>query len=507
METALLQLIKVITALYFNSLSTEKNVHVVDEMRLILNSIKFDTKNILELPGGETNIIDSLRHTAEWMICTDGIKFSRDNVIQRLKINLNSHNDYIKIAEDSLDLAVDEETAKTRLNELMAELRFEKKRNEIKRIVSKAHMDLNFNSSSHINIGEYVLGLRNDLEKLHVTGNEAIVGKTGSIDFRDVNQIKEALTKGRESLSTVGLIRTGLQGMDRAFGGGIPRGYLLNVGGITFNYKTGMLKDIPLHMPMYNTPWMWDTTKKPLISRISFETTVTQDVLSLASRLYEIQTKQECDAANLDLDIASKMLYEHFSSNGYHFILECFDPIHFSIYDLFKLYDGYIASGYEIHLASIDYLVLIAHNTIGERPEAKIQRTFEMARNYFYPKGITCVTGAQLNSEAKTIAQDKNPRVVERFADGPFSTDCKSLRDKFDLEIMVHIFKHPGDGKSYLCFCKGKHRGNEILKIPNSYNYWVYPFERVGGILYDGHDEPRFLTQVPSLIQLSDEDW
>jgi two-component system alkaline phosphatase synthesis response regulator PhoP len=45
------------------------------------------------------------------------------------------------------------------------------------------------------------------------------------------------------------------------------------------------------------------------------------------------------------------MLFEHYKNSKYNFILECFDPIYFSIYDLFRLYDEYIADGYEVHLA------------------------------------------------------------------------------------------------------------------------------------------------------------
>lgn len=505
METVILQLIKIITTLFYNSLSKEKNNILNDEIRLVLNSIKINQKQLIEIPGNDNNIVENLRQTAEWMISQSDIQFSKVNIMQRIKINLNGFNEYIKIIDDALEEDLIDEKIKLRINELLSELGYEKKRNDIKNLISKAYADINFNNEKP-EIGNFIDQLHSDVEKLKVGGKGNIKGRTGKIVFSDIEQIKNALEKGKNSYSNSGLIRTGMQGLDRACGGGIPRGYLVDVGALTFQYKTGMLRDIPLFMPGYNTePWMWDKEKKPLIVRISFETTEAQDITTLAVRLLESTSGEIFNADSLNIENASLLLHDHYKNSNYDFILECFDPIYFSIYDLFRLFDEYAKDGYEVHLASIDYLALIAHNTIGDTLEAKMQRTYEMARNYFYPKGTTCFTGSQLNSEAAALVLDKNPKLVEIFGTGNYYKNCKSLRDKFDIELLTHIYKHPMNCKSYLTMFKGKHRGNDILKIPDSYNYWMYEFQEVGGIRYDGNDEPRFLTKIPDLVMMNDE--
>ena len=512
MDIALLQLIKIITTLYYCSLLKVQDNTIKDEIELVLKSVKVNNKQVIDIPGNENNVIENLKNTIEWIINASNVVFTKENIIQRLKINLINNNDYVKIIEDSFTEIADENEIKIKINELMSELRFEKNRNDIKDTIASAYYGINFNSdkSDTKNVIE-TLSLK--LDALRSASNNEIKGRTGRIDFSDKEEIRKALLKGKETFSNAGLIRTGLQGFDRAFGGGIPRGYFGNVGGITGNYKTGWLRDLPLFIPHFNpNPWCWEKDRKPLVSRISFETTESQDIIALATRLIEHSSNKEIEPDTLSVEQATDLLYDHFNNNGYQFILECFDPLYFSIYDLFKIYDEYYKSGYEIHFASIDYLMLIAHNTMGDRADSKILRTYEMARNYLHPKGATTFTGAQLNSEAKHLAQDKNPRVAEIFASGFYYTDCKSLRDKFDIEIITHIYEHPkinenGRKRKFLTMAKGKHRGGELLKIPSEYHYWTYEFDRIGGIRFDGGDEPRCMTKIPDLTLSSTDSW
>lgn len=384
MENNILQLIKIITALYFEDLAEDDGTHIIEEIQQALSNIKIDNRGSSGL-GSEDAAIESLRYTAEWMLTNTSVGYSRENILQRLTVNLQCNNDYIEIASNSLDEKITALTARKRVNEILSELRFEKRKSRLRQLITKANAQINF-SGDFIDNSVFIRELMGELENMGSVDSEEIIGHVGTVNFDDAKAIRSALEKSVEANSTEGLLDTGFQGMNKACGGnGIPRGAMVNVAALTHCYKSGMLIDLALNIPMHNDPWMWDIEKKPLILRISFENTIEQDISIMYQKLHEIKNQERCKLSDINIDIAGVTLRDHFATRGYHFALESYDPNNFSVYDLFDILNKYLEAGYEIHAVSCDYLTQISHNTIGDRDDVKIQKTYEMVRNFCYP--------------------------------------------------------------------------------------------------------------------------
>lgn len=500
MENRVLTLVKVISALFFDRIATDDVAEVRDEVRDTLSTIKIDHRS--SGIGNEEGMVEALKHTAEWMMeADDEVRFSRDNIVQRLTMNVNGDNYYISFIHDILDDKIGQEDARQRVVEILSELRYDAKQNQIRKLILDANKALNFGGSD-VDPAKYAMDLTIKLNEHAQAGKGQAPGLIGLLNFDNETEIEAALARTADGYSTEGILKTGFVGWDMSTGcGGYRRGEFINHAGLTHMYKSGKLLDDALFIPQFNEPYMWDDNKKPLIVRISFENTIQQDVGNLYKKLFEIKNQKRLDRAEINLMKAKKEIIRHFGQNGYHFRLYSFDPNNFCIYDLFNLFQKLIQEGYEIHLADIDYLGLITHNTPGDRLDTKIQRTIEMTRNFCYPKGITVSNAHQLSTQAQELARENPNTFTKKVNSGGYYMDCKSFHTKLDLEYVQHIIDHV-DGNRYLMVSRGKHRGGE--DTPMTHCHFVYKFQEFGGIVPD-YDNPELLMRkLPSTNNVDD---
>ena len=506
MENTILILIKIITALFLNDKAGDNNTEIFDELKNILSEVKIDPRAGQGL-GSEESIIESLRNTAEWMLYNRNGSYNKADVIQRLNVNFQANNDYIVIAKESIDDTILGDDARNRVNGIMQELKYSKKKNKLKKLVSQYNAKLNF-GGDYIEVPTCVNELMTELSEIHSgDGTSTVNGLISKVDFTDPEQIKKALESGLSKVSYEGCLNTGLIGLNKAMGGfGIARGELVNFGGLTHHYKSGILLDLSNNIPTFNDPWMINPAKKPLILRISFENTTDLDTKILYQNAIERETKKECKLENIILSDASEYLTQKLQSRGYTFHLEHYDPDTFNIYDLFNILNNYMYQGYEIHAVILDYLSCIAPNTFGDRLDIKIQKTYEMARNFCNPKGIACITAHQLSTEAQTESRNNSAGFTRRVCTGGWYMDCKSLHTKLDLEMLMHIHQHV-DGKAYLMFSRGKHRNHSTT--PQSHRHFMYPFSDIGGIGTDYGFDSRAMYSLPSVVSAGNDniDW
>lgn len=496
-----------ITALYYNDLAEDNNPQLFEEIQSMVSEIKIDTRASSGL-GGEELVIEALRYTLERMLANKEGHYDRQDLITTLSINLQGNNEYILIAKNALEENVTSIDARKRVTSIMQELRYEKKKNKLRQVVTKMNAKVNF-SGEFFELSPLVNTIMMELQEIQFNkSSEEITGFVGRVNFTDEESIEEALTKGVELNSAEGLWNTGLRGLNAAAGGGPSRGALVNFGALTHNYKSGILNDLFLNLPVFNQPWMWDSTKKPLILNISFEQTIDQNIILLYEKFYEVKYNKPCNIKDINYGDAKKELKEYLEQNGYTVLMEHYEPSNFCIYDLFDILNRYIDEGYEIHAVICDYLSQIAKNTAGDKDEMKIQKTFEMTRNFCYPRGITFFTGHQLSTEAQQLSRENTTTFTRKVCTGGWYMHCKALHTKLDLEFVMHIHEHQ-DGNKYLMFSKGKHRIGGS-KVPLKYNHFIYKFEQVGGIVPDVLEEnSRVLYELPRSISMDDvvESW
>ena len=159
----ILTLIKIITVLYYENLSEEDHQYVHDETRALLSNIKTNNRGTVTI-GSEEGAIEALRYTAEWMLNNNHneIKYTRENILQRLRINLCGDNSYIEIAEKSFDDSITPDTASKQIEEILSELRYEKRNSKLKQIISEANKAVNF-GSEFIDTNAFIHEMMNSL--------------------------------------------------------------------------------------------------------------------------------------------------------------------------------------------------------------------------------------------------------------------------------------------------------------------------------------------------------
>jgi len=503
MENDLLKVIKIITLLYLEDKCVDNNPTTIDEARISLLTINVNNGSMSGL-GSENSAIEALRFTAEWMITNTEGNFVRDDLIQRLEVNLHCENEYVDIVKKAIVPEVEPEVARSKVAGILNELRHDRKKTEIKNTIAIANAKINF-SNEYIETGSFVTNLIGELEQLGVGNGDGVEpGFIGSVNFDDVDSIKDALEKGANTVSPEGVLDTGFRGLNEATGiNGLPRGALVHFGALTHGYKSGMLVDLALNIPKYNKPWLWDETKKPLILRVSFENTIEQDITIIYKKLHGLKYGTPCDMNKVDLTVAAAEIQSHFLENGYTFVMEHYDASNFTVYGLMNVFNKYIDAGFEIHLATVDYLSMIAKNCVADRDDLKFQYAHEIMRNFCYPKGITLATASQLSSEALAIAREAPISFTKKARTGNYYMGCKGLSTKFDIEFLTHVLEH-SDGKYYLSVSRGKNR--YFSGLPEAKLNYYQPFDPVAGIVPDSGEERLYVRKLPSSNQASSDD-
>lgn len=492
-------LVKIITILYYDNKTKEKIDNVLLEVRNFLDQVKIEGRDDSKL-GGEFDAIMAMKVTAEWMIhVTRDVEFTVENICQRIHANTRGECFFLDHLKSYLNPNLDKETCRARVSEIFSELRFETRYQNLKDFVHKASNKLSF-SSEYQDPGAWAREMIAELEPYTDSSGDSLPGFIGGVDFTDEAALEDIISKAVTESAGAGRLKTGFTGWDLALGGGYKRGDLINHGALTHNYKSGKMLDDCLFIPAHNEPNMIDENKKPLINRISFENTQEQDILVIYKRLHAIKYGEHVDLAEVNTMKAAKEISNWFGEKGYYFRLDCFNPQNFSIYDLQAYYNNLEKNGYEIHLSAVDYLAQIAHNTQGDRLDAKIQRTLDMARMFAFPRSMTLVSGHQLSTKAREVAL-LNPRHVPREAiAGAMYWETKSLSTKLDVEFVHHIVEGD-DGGSYLMVERGKCRGGE--DVPKSHRRFIYKFDPVAGLMCD-YDRPELLLRNMPSVDLDD---
>lgn len=315
-------------------------------------------------------------------------------------------------------------------------------------------------------------------------------GVVSSLKFGDEQGVKDTMLKGQESSSNEGIMKTGWQGFNKMCGeeGGIRRGDLVCIGALQHNYKSGTLLNLAKQIALYNTPYMLDPTKKPLIIFISLENNIEDNILELYKSLRENETGELVSIKDIDVEEASRYVIERMRKNGYEFEMIRAEAGVFSITDVIDTLQQRIDDGFEIHACIIDYLNLFSKaGCFGGQDAALIRDLFRRIRSWCNPKLITVITAHQLNSEAKFLLRQGTDCFVKEIAGRSYWDGSKSIDQELDMEIIQHIVK-PGDGFSYLELIVGKHR--KVSITAEAAKYWVQRFEEAGAIR-DDIDLPR----------------
>lgn len=480
MDSKLL-LIKVITLLFLESqLSKKSNLSSRNIATAALSFIK--TPDAAVLTDFSRDSLGHLLEIARWMIATPVTeKFDKSDILQRVRMATETEEytydalaTYIQMEQTDDEIMLTMKSCREYINTYV-------NRATINGIVKDAYYQGAF-KPENVDWNHYVKDLMAKLEPYKNVQETSKNSLVESVDLSDVENLREAFKTAVETISAEGIIKFGWQGFNRLFGsnGGGRRGEMIVVGALQHNFKSGTSLEMLKSAALYNRPFMYDDTKKPLLLRISFENSAMVDIIHLYRSLIEPEIGMKIDQQSIDPIQAAVYVNEKLSVNGYHVKIDHYDPSEFTIFDLADVIEKYENDGYEIHMLNIDYLAMMSTKGCKQGATGQdIRDLFRRTRNIIESKKILCITPHQLSTDAKKLTRQGVEDFVKEIANKGYWDSCTTIDQEVDMEIYQH--KVEINGEAYLTFQRGKHRG----VAPHNEQYTVYKFDKDRGYIDD----------------------
>jgi hypothetical protein len=477
-----LLLIKVITLLFLESQSKQNNNSASDLCLLAIGFIKTPDSAVL------TDFSrDSLVHLLEivrWMIANqpeDG--FDKSDILQRVRMATETEIYIYDALASALegDKTVEEvqkitKSSRDYINTFI-------NRATIISIVKEQYHQIQFKPET-VDWNHFVKGFISRLDPYKNTSTAAKKSLVESIDLSNLESLQIGFKSAVETLSSDGIIKFGWQAFNRMFGesGGGRRGEMVVVGALQHNFKSGTSLEMLKAAALYNRPFMFDATKKPMLLRISFENSAMVDLIHLYRSLLEPEIQASIDQQSIDPYEAAAYVYERLGVNGYHVQIDHFDPSEFTVYDLIETIEKYENDGYEIHMLNIDYLAMMSTKGCKQGATGQdIRDLFRRTRNAIESRGILTITPHQLSTDAKKLTRQGVEDFVKEIANKGYWDSCTTIDQEVDMEIYQHIVEV--NGEKYLTFQRGKHRKPSVT--PYRDLYFVMKFHPDFGFIPD----------------------
>lgn len=450
----------------------------------------------MEAQSGKECLI-GLHETVRWMIDNKEDKaFDKTQLLQRVRVNTKDESYLYNAVVDGVEKLDDKDQIQEQIVGYRQEIKQYLSGIKIDKIIVDKFRRLKM-SGEKVNYTEFVREVVSELEPYTKSGdNNSISSLVDSVSLENEDDISDMMEKSRKETSGEGIIRTGYQGINRMLGdhGGFRRGEMVVIPALQHNFKSGFALNLFKQAALYNTPYMRDPAKKPMMIHLSLENELTQNITWLYSNLKENEDQAPCDPNTVDLREASKYVKERMGATGYRIEMLRVDPSSFTFFDMFDLIMNFESQGYEVHMIVCDYLSMMSKQGCTQGPAGtEIRDLFRRVRNFMGPRGITFVTPHQFSTEAKMLVRQGVEEFVKEVANKGYYDSCKTIDQEVDLEINIHIERIPGIG-AFLTCQRGKHRKVNIT--PEKDHYTVLPFDDkllLGGILDDinGADSSR----------------
>lgn len=339
--------------------------------------------------SGDGKVIEALKRTALNLCSNPDIKnYVKTTLIQDLKIDTSDDVDLFDALERGILPVLSQEEIKQVCISISNNLSKYKKDKEIAEIIGKAAYRLKFQRDTIPDMRSFVTELAVQLEPfqggLDDTKDPAIVS---SVMLNNLDEIKKVCQNIKEMNLEDGILRTGWQGINRMLRGGFRRGEQVVIGALQHNYKTGFSLSLFKQIALYNTPYMIDKKKKPLLIRISFEDDLALNIEFLYRSLKENETGEPIpDNLEISVEEMSAYIYEKMAVNGYYIDMLRVDPTQWTYRDIINYCLKKEAEGYEIHVLMLDYLKMLPTTGCTQGAMGQdVRDMFRRVRNFTNP--------------------------------------------------------------------------------------------------------------------------
>lgn len=485
MDSKLL-LVKIITLLYREmqlSNNIEKNNELISKALEILH--------VPEQSSGFNEVRELLFNLKEFAkellngVYPEGI--DKTTLIQRLAMICKDDNSIYDVFITGINPELTENELKKNIVSLSYSISNTIKEFNITEKLSKASFLLKHQRDKIPDINKFLQDLSLELENFSTVTDKTDPAILESIDLSDDDSLEKILNEVKDRKEGGLVLRTGWQEFNYVLQGGIHRGQFMNISALPHKYKSQLTLSLFAQIAMYNTPYMVDPSKKPLLLRLSFEDTLADNTKFLYQYLKYDINREEVDVKNMD-DISSikTFIRDTLQINGYTIKFHRMNPLLCTYKSIINMILDYESQGYEVHLAMLDYLECLP--TTGCNGKAAGEDLMDMiakVRMFMSSKKIACINTHHISTEAKTqFIRNGIPEVdfVKDIAGKGYYKKSKQLDNIFDLDAYIHIFEV--DDKWYLSFMRGKHKGMSS-QIPTSKKFFMYQFPKPIGEIPD----------------------
>lgn len=437
----------------------------------------------------KTSAISALKRTSSTMAdISTPVIYTKDELLQRLKIDCAQDKSLFDVFQSTVGFdLLDNEILATcvRTSKHLKDYRAEKKLNDKLR---KASAQLNFSRSEITDFRAWAREIADELEPFITVGEDeqdpAIVGMADLSDLESITTVYEEVATTEQGEAG---LKTGYQAINRMLRGYFRPGDNVVIGALPHQYKTGFSLTLFRQIADYNTPFLRDKTKKPLLIRISFEDNLGMNFDFLYKSYKQNETGIVEDYSGVPAAEKARYVKEKMEAGGFHIKMYRVDPSRWTYRDLIGLVLKLESQGYEIKLLMLDYLQQLPADSLKQNGPtgSEIRALFRVIRNFTNSRGIVMVSPHQLSTEAKQLIRDGRDNFVKGLPGKGYYDSCKTIDQEVDIELFIHI--ETINGVSYLTIQRGKHRLNGQTDPLDLYT--ALPFLKKGVILDDINKE------------------
>lgn len=313
---------------------------------------------------------------------------------------------------------------------------------------------------------------------------------------------KESILKSLNTFverSVKGVIRTGLQGLNKALGkrGGMGLGETFVFPARSHNYKTGMLVSIMLWTVIYNKIKV-KPGKKAMVYFISLEDEVHKNLMGVFKTLYARLEKKHVDLSSLSTEFITEWLQKYFSQFDVELFIDRYTPHEFTYRKFIQRYTAFENMGYEIILVDLDYLSEAKGSDHGDGVSSQglmylIKDNYVKFANHAKQCGYLFTTGHQLNRKADDLSGEHR-YAVKKFTPAMMA-DSSDVFRTVDGLIFLNL-ENNMEGHKFLTAVLRKNRGCD--DTPESHKFFAYPFTEFG-IEDDLEGIARYVTDIDAV--------
>ena len=468
-------LIKILTLIYRSRVI--KNYENDDLIRTILNIIK--TNNEVAHFGAK-NTTEQLKEFCIELLQEKDL-IAKEVIIQKAAIILDNDQKLLSILKDSIAEDYDDANNKRITTSLIKLLTNYYKQYLAEELLTKASYDLKFNKTKIGNFGDYLKNLISELEPLAsvitTIKDPALVSE---VDFENPQSIAEVFEDVKNINNNKSIYRFGWQALNRMTQGGVRRGEFVTIGALQHKYKTGFSLSLFMQIALHNSPIVLkdEKDKKPLLLRISFEDSLTNNLQFMYQYLKAsegIFVKQS-DFENIETQEMTQYILEKLTKTGFQIKMLRVDPSQWTYTNVLNKVIELEAQGYAVHVLMLDYVTLLPTTGCTQGPAGTDKKDLvRRIRNFCSARNIAFITPLQLSSEAKMLIRNGVPEhsFVREIAEKGYYDGCKTIDQDIDLELFIHLFTHKR--KKYLSVARGKHRIPTVIDDEDKYFILKFP--------------------------------